>query len=564
MPTLTVDGIQIEFNQGQTIIEAARAAGIEIPHFCWHPSLSVSGNCRVCLVEIEKMPKLAISCSTYASDGMVVHTKSEKTLQARNAVMEFILINHPLDCPICDEAGECKLQDYAYKHGKGESRFEEMKVRKEKRVQLGPYIKFDGDRCIMCSRCIRFSDEIAKKNQLTFVKRGDKVTVSTFPGESFDNPYTLNTTDICPVGALTNQDFRFKSRVWEMSNTNSVCTGCSRGCSTEIWVRNNEILRLTPRFNQKVNSYWMCDNGRLNTFKHVNAQNRIDGAYIRKEGQLQKVEWEEALKVAVKSLREYKNSEIAFIGSPFATCEDNYALLKFARSLGVSNIDFMNHILPGDQDEILIREDKTPNSLGAELIGLKNSSNGSSLDGIMKSVKEGKIKALFVMEDDIVSANQEYEKIFSKLELLIVNSSNQNETANLADIVFSASTFAEKNGTFVNFQGILQRIRPAVTTEEMDRALDGMKMSRWDKFGTDYDRWLKGKKYDAKPSWKIFTMLSAYMEGKLKYDMAEDVFSDIAKSVENFKGLDYDSIGLEGVELKNIKSEARLAGVKNI
>lgn len=550
MPTLTVDGKEIEFKQGQTVIEAARNAGIEIPHFCWHPSLSVSGNCRICLVEIEKMPKLAISCSTYASDGMVVYTQSEKTLQARNAVMEFILINHPLDCPICDEAGECKLQEYAYTHGAGESRFEEIKVRKEKRVQLGPHIKFDGDRCIMCSRCIRFSDEIAKKNQLTFVQRGDKVTITTFPGESFDNPYTLNTTDICPVGALTNQDFRFKSRVWEMSKTNSVCVGCSRGCNTEVWVRNNEILRLTPRQNQDVNSYWMCDNGRLNTFKNVNAGDRINGAYIRKEGELEKVSWDEALKVTAKSLKDYKSGEIAFVGSAYATCEDNFALVKFAKSLGVTNLDFAKHVVTGDQDDILIREDKTPNSLGAELVGVKSGSNGMSLEAMMKAMKEGKIKALYVMEDDVAAFSDEFEKVLTELELLVVHASNENKTTMLADIVFPASTFAEKNGTFVNFQGRVQRIHPAVATVEMDRALDGMEMSRWDKFGTEYDRWMQGLKFDSHAGWKIFTMLSVHLNGKMKYEMAEDVFTDLSHSVENFKGLDYDVIGELGVHLK--------------
>ncbi len=370
MPKIIIDGNEIEFKQGQTIIEAARDAGIDIPHFCWHPKLSVSGNCRVCLVEIEQMPKLVISCATLASEGMVVHTKSPRALEARNAVMEFLLINHPLDCPICDEAGECKLQDYAYAHGKGESRFEEMKNRKEKRVQVGPYIKFDAERCILCSRCIRFTDEIAKSHQLTFIKRGDRVTITTFPGESFDNPYTLNTTDICPVGALTNQDFRFKARVWELSNTNSICIGCSRGCNIEIWVRNNQILRLTPRHNEDVNSYWMCDNGRINTFKFVNSESRIDGTFIRKNGTIEKVEWEEALTEAIKKLNAFKSNEIIIIGSPYATCEDNFMLKLFAKSLGISKVFFAHHIKAGDQDDILIREDKTPNSLGVELIGL--------------------------------------------------------------------------------------------------------------------------------------------------------------------------------------------------
>lgn len=556
MSYLTIDDKQVEFKQGQTIIEAALAANIDIPHFCYHPKLSISGNCRICLVEVEKMPKLVISCSTLAAEGMVVHTKSNKTLEARNAVMEFILINHPLDCPICDEAGECKLQDYAYAHGKGESRFEEIKVRKEKRVQLGPFIKFDGDRCISCSRCIRFSDEVAKSNQLTFVKRGDRVTITTFPGESFDNPYTLNTTDICPVGALTNQDFRFKSRVWEMSSTKSICVGCSRGCNSEIWVRNNEILRLTPRHNEDVNSYWMCDKGRLDTFKFVNADNRVDGTFQRIGSELKKVDWLEAISKAAGELKEFKSNEIAFVGSAYATCEDNYALVKFAKALGVNSIDFANHIVPGDQDDILIREDKTPNSLGAKLTGVKPGQSGLNLEGMLRSIKEGKIKALYVMEDDVASFSEEWEDALKKLSLLIVHSTNFNKTTSYANFVFPASTYAEKNGTFVNFDGRVQRIRPAVSTVEMDRALDGMKMSRWDKFGTKFDRWMQGHKYDAKPSWKILSLLAAQLNLKLKYEMAEEVFADLARSVGEFNNLDYDIIGELGSQIKVNKTVA--------
>lgn len=547
MPTITIDGKQIEFKQGQTVIEVARESGVDIPHFCYHPKLSVSGNCRVCLVEIEKMPKLAISCATLAGDGMVVHTNSAKTLEARNAVMEFILINHPLDCPICDEAGECKLQEYAFAHSRGESRFEEIKNRKEKRVQLGPRIKFDGERCISCSRCIRFSDEIAKSNQLTFRNRGDKVTITTFPGESFDNPYTMNTVDICPVGALTNNDFRFKSRVWEMSSTNSVCVGCARGCNTDVWVRNNEVLRLTPRHNEDVNSYWMCDNGRLNSFKNVNTD-RIDGAYVRKEGQLQKVDWDEALEVAAKSLKEYKSNEIAFVGSAFATLEDNFVLAKLAKQLNVTNVDFAHHVVEGDQDEILIREDKTPNAAGAEIVFAK--SNGMKLEGIYRSIKEGKTKALFVMEDDLGSISEDWEQALGMLDLLIVLASNGNKTTALADIVLPAATYAEKHGTFVNFQKRVQRISPAVSLEEMDRALDGMNMSRWDKFGTKFDRWNQGHKFDAKPSWKIISMIASHLGYKIKYELAEEVFDEIANNVDAFKGLDYDVIGELGAQIK--------------
>lgn len=547
MPTLIIDEKVIEFKQGQTIIEAALNSGIDIPHFCYHPKLSVSGNCRICLVEVEKMPKLVIACSTLASDGMVVHTKSNKTLDARNAVMEFILINHPLDCPICDEAGECKLQEYAFDHGKGESRFDEIKVRKEKRVQIGPRIKFDAERCISCSRCIRFSDEVAKSNQLTFIKRGDRITITTFPGESFDNPYTLNTVDICPVGALTNQDFRFKARVWEMSSTNSICIGCARGCNTEIWVRDNKILRLTPRQNEDVNSYWMCDHGRLNTFKHVNSETRIEGAYLRKENGLIKVSWENAIYEVAQLLKKYKGNQIGFVGSAFTTNEDNYLLNKLSKQLSAENPYILEHILIGDEDDILIRKDKTPNSLGAELCGGQKLNNSNKL---LNLIKEKKIKALYVMEDDIALLSEEFSQALKDIELLIVHSTNFNKTTELAHVIFGSSTYAEKHGTMVNFQGRVQRIRPAIATEEMDRALDGMKMSRWDKFGTKYDRWMQGKKHDSKPSWKIITLLLNQFGTKTQYEMAEDVFKDISNNIKEFKGLDFDIIGNSGASLE--------------
>ncbi len=556
MPKLTVDGRELEFKQGQTVIEAARDNGIEIPHFCWHPSLSVSGNCRVCLVEIEKMPKLAIACSTLAADGMVVHTKSDKTLEARNAVMEFLLINHPLDCPICDEAGECKLQDYAFQHGYGESRFDEIKNRKQKRVELGPRIMFDGERCISCSRCIRFSDEIVKENQLTFRNRGDKVTITTFPGEEFDNPYTLNTVDICPVGALTSQDFRFKARVWDMSSTKTICPGCSRGCNIDMWVRNNEIKRLTPRENFDVNDYWMCDWGRLNTFKFVNADERIDGAFVKENDEYKKVTVAEGVNTAAQKFKNYKGNQIAFFGSGFATCEDNYALVKFAKeNFSANQIDFIRHIKEGDEDEILIRADKTPNSLGAELIGIKPGSNGTSADKIIDEIKKGNIKALLVMEDNIASISKEYEEALQKLELLVVLAVNQNETTKIADVVLPASAYAEKNGTFVNFQGRVQRIRPAVVTTEMERSLEGMSMSRLDKFGTKFDAWASGHRVEAKPSWEILSMLSQKLGGKMNYEMAEDIFDEIASSNNEFKSLDYDVLGENGEFLNSYKKE---------
>lgn len=554
MPKITIDGIQYDFNPGETIIQIATRNGVEIPHYCWHPRLSVSGNCRMCLVEVEKMPKLVIACATQAMDGMVVHTKSDKAIKAREHVMEFLLINHPLDCPICDEAGECKLQEYAYAHGTGESRFIEEKNHKPKRVKLGPYVMFDAERCISCSRCIRFSKEIAKADQLTFVQRGDRVTIETFPGKQFDNPYSLNVVDICPVGALTNADFRFKARVWEMSATKSICPGCARGCNIDIWVRNNEILRLTPRFNEKVNDYWMCDHGRINCFKFVNADDRIDGPFIKKENELVSVNWDEAVSKSTSELKRFKGNEIAVIASPFATLEDNYAVQKFAKQvLKTNNIFFIPHIKPGDQDDILIREDKTPNSTGLKLLGIEETKNGLNIETLAEKINSKSIKCLIVIEDDPISIKPELKNAFQNLDLLIVFATNQNKTTKLADVLFPAATYAEKNGVFVNFQGFVQRIRPAVATIDIDRSLDGLAQSRWDKFGTEFDKWARGRKVNARSTWKIVSQIANALGGRFDYDTSEDVFIEITQNVRELANLDYETLGDTGYQIKSSK-----------
>lgn len=550
MPKIIIDGKEIEFTPGQTVIKAAKAGGIDIPHFCWHPSLSVSGNCRVCLVEIEKMPKLVISCATQAMDGMVVQTQSEKVIAARNAVMEFILINHPLDCPICDEAGECKLQDYAYQHSVGESRFTEEKNHKEKRVELGPNVMFDGERCISCSRCIRFCDEIAGKKELTFIKRGDRVTITTFPGKKLENPYSMNVTDICPVGALTNRDFRFKSRVWEMAPTKTVCAGCARGCNIDLWTRNNEVLRITPRQNDEVNSFWMCDNGRLNTFKHVNANDRVNGPHLRKDSELTKVGWDEAYANTLSELKSFAKDEIAVLSSSSVTVEDAYLVSKFVRSINVKNFDFVPKMIDGSGDDILIQEDKSANANGVKLMNIDSSKGGLKFDEIISQIESGKIKALVLIEEDLISLNPVYEKALTKLDFLVTFSTNFDESTSFANVVFPASTYAEKNGTWINFQGRIQRIRPAVTTIEMERSLDGMSQSRWDKFGTDFDSWGKAKKNDARPTWKIISGLANAFGTKYKFTLTEEIFNEIAHTNPLFNGLDYDVIGENGIQLK--------------
>jgi NADH-quinone oxidoreductase subunit G len=546
MAKITIDGREFDADPKQTVIQAALEQGITIPHFCWHPKLSVAGNCRICLVEVEKMPKLAIACSTQVAEGMVVRTNTEKVVNAREAVMEFLLINHPLDCPICDEAGECKLQEYAYKLSVGVSRFDFTKVRKPKRVELGPNVMLDTERCIMCSRCIRFCDEVAKKPQLVFTQRGDHVELTTFPGERLDNKYSMNTIDLCPVGALTSADFRFKARVWEMSSTETVCQGCSRGCNTKMWVRNNEVLRLTPRLNSAVNGYWMCDEGRLTTFKSVNADTRIKSPMIRKDRGLVEVGWDEAIAKAASALKSFKGHEIAAIASPFATNEDNFLFVKLMRHLGVARVVTLPHVRAGDQDEILVREDKTPNSLGAAHAGAVPEAD--ALGVLLADIQKGTVKALYVIDDDLI-ADHPLADVLARLDFVAVHASNENGLTAIADVVLASSTFAEKHGTMVNFEGRVQRIRPAVATAEQDRALDGFAMSRLDKFGSHNDRWTRGARRDARPTWRILTNLAAVLGAKWKYSTVEDVFNEMASTLPSFRGLSYLRIGSQGMML---------------
>lgn len=548
MVNITFNGKEYQVSENQTIMQAAVEHGIEVPYFCWHPKLSVSGNCRMCLVEVEKMPKLVIACMTKVVDGMVINTANEKVTTAREAVMEFLLINHPLDCPICDEAGECKLQDYAYNYSRGVSRFDETKVHKPKRVPLGPKVMFDAERCILCSRCIRFCEEVAGQPQLHFVQRGDHTTIETFPGEELDNPYSMNVIDICPVGALTSRDFRFRSRVWEMASTESVCVGCARGCNTYLWTRNNHVMRLTPRINEEVNSHWMCDYGRLNTYKFVNEDIRIQEPMVKEESGLIEVTWDKAIETAAHRLKEFKPKEIAVVASPFTTNEDNYILQKFAREIVKTKaIDYADHIREGDEDDILIRADKTPNSTGLQLLGIRE--NGNGLDTILKGVQEKKIKCLIVLDEDL-AAKEEIANILSYLELLIVHSWSHSKTTAIADIVFSAATYAEMNGTITNFQGRVQRLKPAVTTKGHERGVEGLSMSRWDKFGTKYDKWGRGPRRNARPAWEVFTDLANKLGGKLRYHSAEDVFNEMAAKVPALNGLSYQTIGRQGVGTK--------------
>ena len=573
MPQINIDGKIITSEANKTIIQAATENNIYIPHFCWHPELSVAGNCRMCLVEVgmpkklqdgtfeldsennhvvQWMPKLQIACATPISDNMYVRTQSNKAVETQEAVMEFLLINHPLDCPICDEAGECKLQEYAYKYSEGESRFIEEKNHKPKHVEWGPNVMFDAERCISCSRCIRYAKEIAQQDVLTFVNRGDHVQIELFDDTQFDNPYSMNVIEICPVGALTSRDFRFKTRVWEMSFNDSICPGCARGCNMKIGVRNNQVLRLQPRTNMHVNRYWMCDEGRLTQYPYVNNE-RIINSMILQNNEHKETSYDEAKHSTIEKLSHYKSNEIMILGSAYSTVEDNYILQKFAKQIiKTNNLKYLQHIDPNFGDNFLRVNDRTPNAKGCEEVGIE-AADENYINDLILDIKNKHIKAMLIMNDDLNG----YEQLINALgdiELLIVLATNHNKLTAMADIAIACSTYAEVEGTFINIDGRVQHFKPAVVTNE-NRAKMGLRMSRLDKFGAHNDRWTQHEERNCNPAWKIIRDIANSMGASLNYKKSEDVFTEISQRIANFNEMSYQLLDkYEGIKLGSAKT----------
>ncbi|MDP6625426.1 MAG: 2Fe-2S iron-sulfur cluster-binding protein, partial [Nitrospinota bacterium] len=441
MPTLTIDEKKVTVDAGKTILQAATANGVSIPHFCYHPHLSIDGCCRMCLVEVEKIPKLTIACNTPVTDGMVVRTKTEKVLKARKGVMEFQLINHPLDCPICDQAGECRLQKYTFEHGITHSRFREEKRPGRKRFKIGPRVVFDEERCILCRRCVRFCREVSKTGELAVFYRGDKSIIDTYPETSLDNKYSLNTVDICPVGALTDADFRFQVRVWFLDETKSVCPGCSNNCSIRICHRRGKVYRLLPRRNMDVNKVWMCDEGRF-IYKKIGAKNRLTVPLVKKGNKLKETTWDEAFDTVVRGLSKVKNNEIGGIASPHATNEECYLFGKLIREVFDSkNLDF---VVPfWEADDFLIRAEKAANPQGVKELGLKE--NGSlSVKKMIEEVNNGSLKALYIVGNDILmnsDTKRDILQALSKLDFMVLQDTCITDLCSVANVVFPSVTF---------------------------------------------------------------------------------------------------------------------------
>jgi NADH-quinone oxidoreductase subunit G len=407
--------------------------------------------------EIAWSPKPQISCALEITEGMAARTNSPLVEDCRKGVMEFLLINHPLDCPICDKAGECRLQEFAVEFGHGGSNFLEDKVKKPKRQDIGKHIVLDDERCILCSRCIRFMQEVAHDDVLGFVDRGSHTTLTVHEGQRLDSNYSLNTVDICPVGALTSKDFRFKMRVWFLRETKSICTSCGTGCNTIIGARENEIIRQTPRENDAVNSYWMCDHGRLN-YGYLYREDRLVQPQLRENGKLQKSTWPRVIQEVAQKLSAVPRGETALLASARMTNEELWLAGKISRHLGITLHDVVAR--PQKADGILVSDDGNPNTTGAQLLGITHNPPGAKAHEIATAVRNGSVKALLCFGED----PRHYgltEADLAHLDLVVCLDILPNTATKLATAILPGAGFAEKRGSMVNVKGRIQRLNRA-------------------------------------------------------------------------------------------------------
>ncbi len=459
--TVTVDGNELVAKPGANMVDAVKAVGSEIPYYCYHPRLSIAANCRMCLVEVSNSPKLVPACQTSMAEGMVIQTKSARVQESQRAVMEFLLLNHPVDCSICDQAGECKLQDYYQRYDFRSSRLEGEKFMKAKRKVLGPTVVLDQERCILCTRCVRFMTEVAREPQLGVFGRGSAELIDTFPGKQLDSNYSGNTVDICPVGALLNRDFRFQARSWFLSAAPSVCTGCSRGCSTFVDFMGQDTYRYRPRENEAINKSWMCDQGRL-SYKYVNQQHRLSAAMLGRGEDRREATVSEALKSVVEQFKALAGTEgLAVLASPLASNEDLLAALAFARdALGVRSV-YVGGRPDGDGDHYLMRPDKNPNRRGLEWVARGLEVTLKPFAELTQRIAGGTVKALYAIGGEVPVDAAVAAQAFGKLEYFVLQASNESPVTAQAHVLLPAAVHVEDEGTFTNLDGITQRFRRA-------------------------------------------------------------------------------------------------------
>ncbi|WP_412061698.1 2Fe-2S iron-sulfur cluster-binding protein [Rubrivirga sp. IMCC45206] len=568
MPTVTIDGQAHEVEQGQKVLQLCLNEGTEVPHFCYHPALSVPANCRQCLVKagtpmvdretrepvleadgspkINYFPKLMPSCALDVAEGMVVHTQrtSTEVAEAQADNLEIMLANHPLDCPICDQAGQCPLQIQAYKYGPEGSRFEFEKVHKPKRVQLGPNVILDAERCINCTRCTRFTAEVTETHQLTIINRGDKNHPMTAPGEVFDDAYSMCTTDICPVGALTEDYFRFQARVWEMDKTPTVSDFDGTGTNVTVWTKNNQVLRITPRENLDVNEFWMPDAGRL-IYSTYN-EDRASGPRIGRSA----VTWEAAAAEAGRLLAD-AGSNVLFLGSAFATVEDNDLLMRLAEGVGADAPRFIDHRGTRDGDDFLASADPAPNTTGCLRLGMH------TVDPTLLASAVAGADLVYILQDDPVAAG-----VLSAADLEgtpVVLHATHTTAQTPASVTLPVTMSVETIGTYVNETGRAQLLRPAKMVRAMNRSLlmaMGTGVGRQARVGTPFDRWHdEDNKVDCLPGWAVIPQVAKAVGVDLPVVSPAKLMAEIADRPA-FAGATHGAMAMLGVPLETSDAES--------
>lgn len=535
MSTFTIDGSEIEIVPGKNVLQTAIDNGIYVPHYCYHPGLSAPANCRMCLVEMEVGGRRSLgpSCSAMPAEGMVVDTQSDVVKENQNAVMEFLLVNHPLDCPVCDQSGECELQDYSYTYGSDRSRYHEKKLVQPKK-DVGRHVLLYSDRCIRCTRCIRFCDEVSGTGELGYFNRGVYNEIDVFPGERMDNRLSGNTVDICPVGALLDKSFLFKQRVWFLKSVDTICPGCSAGCNIRADYNNERIYRLVPRQNPDVNEYWMCDDGR-HGWGYVHGDDRL---LFPMTGRGEKQElslWEvalEAVRAGFHRIRtESGDSAVAGIASACLTNEEHYLFGSLFQN-GLSGGAVAVHSRISDEGDVVfkggftIRADKSPNARGARAV-----LNGLGLplaetSEIWRGVADGRIRGLYLVGGDpLESLSDEEKTALASLDFLVVQDVQSRSWTSMADVILPGAAFIEKEGTFTNVGGRVQRLRQGLAPVG-----------------------------DARPDWEILRDVNRLMGGEAAHSAVEEVMADMSNAIAAFKGINYDAIGDGGRPLVEIEA----------
>ncbi len=506
--TLKIDGVEVTVPRGTRVIEAAEHVGVVVPRYCYHPGIPTRpAQCRMCLVEVEGRPKLEPSCTLQAADDMVVNTASDTARTARQSVIEFLLVNHPLDCPICDAAGQCMLQDYAYVTNQLESRVDEPK-RIMGRDRISDDILYFADRCVICTRCVRFMRDVAEDDSLIVAQRGDKAYIDTFPGRELDNPFQGNIVDVCPVGALVHEDFVFKARAWDMDAAASVCPGCPTGCNVTIDTKENQIVRVKPRHNAAVNSWWMCDYGR----KHLVMTNRgvrAELPLIRDGDRLRPVDWATALDWVTEKIEALGPCGGSAVVSPDASNENLFYVRQILERLGVESAEFQ--VPQGETAELptvptlKLRADRAANVAGAGIFG------GRRVDRLPNGSAAG---ALVVLDDALEGAAEDFGEAAG---FFLYVGTRLPGAARNADAVFPIATFAEMDGTFTNFEGRVQRFHQALTPPGL-----------------------------ARPGWMVLSRVLARLGDGAAVNDIRSAFARMATDAPAFAGLTWDGLGLKG------------------